>query len=98
MEDLISRAAAKEAIHDKIVSASTVVRMWNILDSVPAVDAVSVVHARWTDDDKCSECGQYIYHGDMRNYCPNCGAKMDADQRLAFADQSGAEYADNPTV
>ena len=27
-------------------------------------------------DDKCSLCGQYVYYGDMRNYCPNCGAKM----------------------
>ena len=30
---------------------------------------------RWIDDN-CSECGQYVYHGDARNYCPNCGAYM----------------------
>ena len=30
---------------------------------------------RWIDDN-CSECGQYVYHGDARNYCPNCGALM----------------------
>ena len=30
---------------------------------------------RWIDDN-CSECGQYVYHGDVRNFCPNCGAKM----------------------
>jgi len=30
---------------------------------------------RWIDDN-CSECGQYVYHGDMRNFCPKCGADM----------------------
>lgn len=30
---------------------------------------------RWIDDN-CSECGQYVYHGDARNFCPNCGADM----------------------
>ena len=30
---------------------------------------------RWIDDN-CSECGQYVYHGDVRNFCPNCGADM----------------------
>ena len=30
---------------------------------------------KWIDDN-CSECGFYVHHGDMRNFCPNCGAKM----------------------
>ena len=38
-----------------------------------------VVHGRWIDD-VCSECGQYVYHGDANNYCPNCGAKMRDDE------------------
>ena len=33
---------------------------------------------RWIDDN-CSVCGFYVYHGDARNFCPNCGAKMEAD-------------------
>ena len=33
---------------------------------------------RWIDDN-CSECGQYVFHGDARNFCPNCGAKMEND-------------------
>ena len=37
-------------------------------------------HGRWTEDDTCSICGQYVYYGDARNYCPNCGAKMDAQE------------------
>ncbi len=49
------------------------------------VDAEPVWHGRWIQVDdrkcKCSECevitliAQYP-HGD-KNYCPNCGAKMD---------------------
>ena len=31
-------------------------------------------------DDNCSECGQYVYHGDMRRYCPRCGADMRGDE------------------
>ena len=33
---------------------------------------------RWIDDN-CSECGQYVFHGDVRNFCPHCGAKMEND-------------------
>lgn len=83
MDDFISRTAAKEAIHDKVVSASTVVRMWNILNGVPAVDVAPVIHGRWIDipdkpewDQKmCSVCGDYRCC--QGNYCSNCGAKMD---------------------
>lgn len=56
--------------------------------SVPAVDAVEVVHAYWKycelDDtlicSKCS-CEHYIgaYHEYDKNYCPNCGACMDGE-------------------
>ena len=30
---------------------------------------------KWIDD-HCSECGCYVYHGDVRNFCPMCGADM----------------------
>ena len=30
---------------------------------------------QWIDDN-CSVCGLYVHHGDMRNYCPQCGARM----------------------
>lgn len=55
------------------------------IDSEPAADVAPVVHGHWeqVDDTKCrcSRCdiialiGLYP-HGD-KNYCPNCGAKMD---------------------
>ena len=66
-------------------------RCMQIIDEMPTVDAVEVVHGRWiigTGENAlmrgyrmCSVCGeiiktQYSFYG-MFNYCPNCGAKMD---------------------
>ena len=55
---------------------------FDVMDA-PTVDAVEVVHGRWTDehqgfmyyDATCSVCGK---HNDSASkFCPNCGAKMD---------------------
>jgi hypothetical protein len=40
------------------------------------IEAEPVRHGKWIDEN-CSICGQYVYHGDARNYCPNCGARME---------------------
>jgi len=53
MNDTISRAAAKQAVHDTIVSASTVARVWDMIDQIPAVDAAPVIHARWIGYPEC---------------------------------------------
>ena len=43
-----------------------------------------VIHAKWISiDDKymgfrCSECGE-MFWGSRRNFCHNCGAKMDKE-------------------
>ena len=62
------------------------------VSKTPTVDAVEVVHGRWEVNDdyynwelKCSLCGeQYWIEKDelethKPNYCPKCGAKMDAE-------------------
>ena len=59
----------------------------NLIMKQPAADVAPVVHGHWeqVDDTKCrcSRCdiialiGLYP-HGD-KNYCPNCGAKMDGE-------------------
>lgn len=41
---------------------------------------VKVVRGEWIDDN-CSVCGQYVYHGDARNFCPRCGADMIGEER-----------------
>ena len=52
-----------------------------MVDKMPTVDAVPVVHGRWkgagTGDYYCSVCQQLV--NPRTNYCPNCGAKMDGD-------------------
>lgn len=56
---------------------------------IPVVDAEPVRHGKWIDklsdcywpEDKiCSECGAEYSFCKVQNYCPNCGAKMDAKE------------------
>lgn len=53
------------------------------LKTVPAVDAVPVVHGRWISSGfevkfiNCSVCGKQRFQIDATNYCPYCGARMD---------------------
>ena len=58
----------------------------HILESLPTVDAVPVVHGRWKEDPSgygfwiCSACGfvSEASAADMLyKFCPVCGAKMD---------------------
>lgn len=65
------------------------------LESAPTVDAVPVRHGHYVGEGdgyangelvydvwKCSECGCVFeddYEKPTYNYCPNCGARMDAD-------------------
>jgi DNA-directed RNA polymerase subunit RPC12/RpoP len=66
-----------------------------MVTETPTVDAVEVVHGEWDtiEDDytgmialQCSECSQEYWFEDepplkIYNYCPNCGAKMDGDNK-----------------
>ena len=61
-----------------------------IIAEAPTVDAVEVVHGRWGEYEAfkgaasfngypCSACGKRV--STKTNYCPNCGAKMDGDNK-----------------
>ena len=56
------------------------------IDVLPRVDAVEVVHGRWIDareycgDYMCSNCDA-LYGTNKFKYCPNCGAKMDSEDK-----------------
>lgn len=65
------------------------VTLQSVIHSMPTVDAVEVVHARWIMSKEkdtfgyinhfhCSQCGRESK--DVGNYCSNCGAKMDGDK------------------
>ena len=72
------------------VIAGTVITCGILIDEIPTVDAVEVVHGEWStiEDDycgmtalQCSECNQEYWFEDdppikIYNYCPNCGANM----------------------
>lgn len=55
------------------------------IEALPAVDAVPVVHARWIDPcvnkygHPCHHCSACRFKASQkdRNFCPNCGARMD---------------------
>lgn len=86
MDDLISRAAAKFQACNWSVKPNAVIydgikeAIKSQLDMAPAVDAAPVVHGewKWSHGGQCSECGFHNSNFDY-NFCPNCGAKMDAD-------------------
>lgn len=56
-----------------------------LIEDAPIIDAKPVRHGRWIkmteapewDQKRCSVCGDISCC--QRNYCPNCGAKMDIE-------------------
>lgn len=68
----------------------------HLLELIPAVEAEPVRHAWWKAANRrgtlcdtyiCSECGNMVMQAEgytyscTCNYCPNCGAKMDGDEK-----------------
>lgn len=59
----------------------------DLIDAQPTIDAEPVRHGKWigyagTIGNECSVCGKWIdvLQGTAEmNYCPNCGARMDAE-------------------
>ena len=62
-----------------------------------SADVAPVVHGEWilvgtnehdyetSVEEKCSLCGRYVYRYDTEpqdNFCPNCGAKIDAESEV----------------
>ncbi|MGN1102230.1 MAG: hypothetical protein ACI4RG_08565 [Huintestinicola sp.] len=63
---------------------SAIDAVMDILEGMPAADVEPVRHGHWIGYEydasryyRCSQC----YKGNVakRNYCPNCGAKMDGE-------------------
>ena len=85
MGDLISREAALDVLVTSPNFHTTLTR----IEELPAVDAVQVVHARWTTKRTwkhdgewyCSACEYEPIVFMDSSYCPNCGAKMDGERR-----------------
>lgn len=84
-EKVLSKAASVEGCFSDMISAYDVVML-------PASDVAPVRHGRWEKQNglySCSECGKtcpYDVQADVIeywacNYCPECGAKMDLEDR-----------------
>lgn len=54
----------------------------NVVHLIPSADVAPVRHGRYITDDNgdssCSECGEW-YLDVTKNYCPNCGARLDLE-------------------
>lgn len=83
MKEYIERAS----VHSIIEQTSTYTFAWGgmheKIDSLPAADVVEVRHGRWihlSKGDSCSECGYHTGRYESgKNYCPNCGSRMDKE-------------------
>ena len=89
--DLISRSALLEALNKLYMAAlrktahsvETIYELDHLsmlVNDAPTVDAEVVRHGRWTfpwTSPECSVCRKTQKW--TSNYCPNCGAKMDAE-------------------
>ena len=57
----------------------------DMIDEAPTVDAVPVRHGEYIGTEYewvCSECGCVFEDEEPKyRYCPNCGAKMDAERK-----------------
>jgi len=101
-DDMISRAAAIDYLmtnmgwHDEDgyeVDDADEKRaiITDLVNGIPAVDAMPVVHGRWKESkclDECfwicSNCGfpsEALAAPKLYKFCPNCGAKMDKEAR-----------------
>ena len=89
MADLIPLAELLAEIDREIkrvpACTATLQRARSIAMTIPSVDAAPVVHARWMQDDTlkdlyfCSKCLTRDHRKPKHKFCPDCGARMDAD-------------------
>lgn len=70
---------------DAVLSSVDEDTILDLVDSIPTVDAVPVVHGRWVThyrsgttvaEGYVSTCCD-MWNNRKSDYCPNCGAKMD---------------------
>lgn len=89
MAEYITREAAIEAVKQSTGVGNTAFidrfDALNRIGIISAADVQPVRHGRWLPVDEledafdCSECDAMV--SKRLNYCPNCGAKMDAEAR-----------------
>lgn len=67
-----------DKIYRKLGCSENEIEIAHMIEDLPTVDAVEVVHGDWING-TCNNCGQVDFS--KPNYCPNCGAKMDGGDK-----------------
>ena len=85
MSDYIKREDALEQFDYYDLGEYLTTQIRGMLMDIPSADVAPVRHGRWEVVDAeeprrygCSECKRLSWH--MDNYCPSCGARMDAKE------------------
>lgn len=82
MAEYIERSAAIEAAKHAWAKG---LEPSQYIEALPAADVAPVVHGRWVFGGDgcviCSKCNEEESNNNHRNFCPNCGAKMDGDRK-----------------
>lgn len=93
MSDYIKREDALKAVDDIVCDAGDAERTCDRIIDLPSEDVAPIRHGRWRSG-ACSECGGIkpmtriedcgllIWEAPYKlNYCPNCGVKMDGEDK-----------------
>ena len=87
MKEYIEREAAIKAIENDCLELVYYTKEDAIqcVKAIPAADVVEVVHAKWDDNGRCTNCGGHAPYYSMAStyyaspYCFECGAKMNKE-------------------
>lgn len=80
--ELVTSGLGSDSIAKKIYKTAYnhVIDVINILPAIqPGQNAGQWIPNKHTDTVLCSQCGKC--YGDEYNYCPNCGAKMESENK-----------------
>ena len=84
MIEYITKEEAKKAVDYAVeLFSSEYDAICDKIDRIPNADVAPVVHGKWIHLSGCDVCSVCNYktgkHEVGRNFCPECGAKLDLD-------------------
>lgn len=85
--DVVPRSAYEQVRWERDLAIQQLKEDYGVEFGEKKKDVAPVRHGRWVTcrggkDRQCSECNWSTDFNIPRNYCPNCGAKMDLEESL----------------